>query len=186
MIYPVVAYGDPILRKVAKDFSEEELKDVKTLAADMFETMEGASGVGLAGPQIGIAKRIFVIDSNLMIDEESKEQGLRSAFINAEVIEEFGEECGFDEGCLSIPGINGEVVRKESIKIKYLDEELNEKEEVYSGMTARVIQHEYDHIEGKLFTDYLSPIKKRLIKSKLNNITKGKANHSYRMRFPKK
>ncbi|KXX72244.1 peptide deformylase [Flammeovirga sp. SJP92] len=186
MIYPVVAFGDPVLRKVAKDFSEEELKEVGTLVTDMFDTMEGAHGVGLAGPQIGKAKRIFVIDSNLMIDEESEEKGYRGAFINAEIIEEWGDEFTMEEGCLSIPGINGDVTRPSSLKIKYLDEELNEKEEEFSGMTARVIQHEYDHIEGILFTDYLTPIKKRLIKNKLNNISKGKAQHSYRMKFPKK
>ncbi|MBD0400883.1 peptide deformylase [Flammeovirga sp. EKP202] len=186
MIYPVVAFGDPVLRKVAKDFSEEELKEVGTLASDMFDTMEGAHGVGLAGPQIGKAKRIFVIDSNLMIDEESEEKGYRGAFINAEIIEEWGDEFTMEEGCLSIPGINGDVTRPSNLKIKYLDEELNEREEEFSGMTARVIQHEYDHIEGVLFTDYLTPIKKRLIKNKLNNISKGKAQHSYRMRFPKK
>lgn len=186
MIYPVIAYGDPVLRKVAKDFSEEELKEVGTLVTDMFDTMEGAHGVGLAGPQIGKAKRIFVIDSNLMIDEESEEKGYRGAFINAEIIEEWGDEFTMEEGCLSIPGINGDVTRPSSLKIKYVDEELNEREEEFSGMTARVIQHEYDHIEGILFTDYLTPIKKRLIKNKLNNISKGKAQHSYRMRFPKK
>lgn len=186
MIYPVVAYGDPVLRKVAKDFSEEELKEVEAIVSNMFETMEGARGVGLAGPQIGKSKRIFVIDSNLMLDEEAEEKGYRGAFINAEIIEEWGDEFSMEEGCLSIPGINGDVTRPESLKIKYLDETLKEREEDFSGMTARVIQHEYDHIEGKLFTDYLTPIKKRLIKNKLNNITKGKASHSYRMRFPKK
>ncbi|NME70818.1 peptide deformylase [Flammeovirga aprica] len=186
MIYPVIAFGDPVLRKVAKDFSEEELKEVGTLVSDMFDTMEGAHGVGLAGPQIGKAKRIFVIDSNLMIDEESEEKGYRGAFINAEIIEEWGDEFTMEEGCLSIPGINGDVTRPSSLKIKYIDEELNEREEEFSGMTARVIQHEYDHIEGILFTDYLTPIKKRLIKNKLNNISKGKAQHSYRMKFPKK
>lgn len=186
MIYPVVAYGDPVLRKVAKDFSEEELKEIETLVSDMFETMEGARGVGLAGPQIGKGKRIFVIDSNLMLEEDSEEKGYRGAFINAEIIEEWGDEFSMEEGCLSIPGINGDVTRPESLRIKYLDENLKEREEEFSGMTARVIQHEYDHIEGILFTDYLTPIKKRLIKNKLNNITKGKASHSYRMRFPKK
>ncbi|NLR92714.1 MULTISPECIES: peptide deformylase [Flammeovirga] len=186
MIYPVVAYGDPVLRKVAIDFTKDELNEVSTLIDDMFETMSGAQGVGLAGPQIGKAKRIFVIDSNLMLEEGSEETGYKGAFINAEIIEEFGEDVGFDEGCLSIPGINGEVVRPEGVIIKYLDESLKEREEKFTGVTARVIQHEYDHIEGVLFTDYLSPIKKRLIKSKLNNITKGKAPHAYRMRFPKK
>ncbi|OHX65304.1 peptide deformylase [Flammeovirga pacifica] len=186
MIYPVVAYGDPILKRVAKDYTKEELENVGELVDSMFETMEGASGVGLAGPQIGFNKRIFVIDSNLMIDEESDEKGYKGAFINAEIIEEFGEDVGFDEGCLSIPGVNGEVIRPEGIIIKYLDDELKEREEEFTGMTARVIQHEYDHIEGILFTDHLSAIKKRLIKGKLNNITKGKVPHGYRMRFPKK
>lgn len=186
MIYPIVAYGDPVLKKVAKDFDKNEDTDIKKLVEDMFETMAEANGVGLAGPQVGLNKRIFVIDSSLMLEEEDEETGIRQAFINAEIIEEDGEDWTFEEGCLSIPGIRGEVERPEKVLIKYYDEDWNEYTKEFEGMTARVIQHEYDHIEGILFTDYLSPIKKRLLKGKLDKISKGQVRHDYKMKFPKK
>jgi len=183
MIYPIVAYGTPVLRKKAVDFDKDEI-DLKKLVEDMFETMYAANGVGLAGPQIGLNKRIFVIDADPMDDESTV--GFKKAFINAQKIEEDGEDNPFEEGCLSIPSIRETVMRPERIKLKYFDEEWNEHEEVFEGLKARVVQHEYDHIEGILFTDHLSPLKKRLLKGKLANITKGKVKHDYRMKFPNK
>ncbi|PWJ44514.1 peptide deformylase [Sediminitomix flava] len=185
MILPVVAYGDPVLKKDCEDFTAEELQNIQELVDNMYETMYNANGVGLAGPQIGIAKRIFVIDSVPMFDEGEESKGVKKVFINAEIIEEWGEEWGMEEGCLSIPGIRGEVFRPDNLKIRYLDEKGQEHIEEYDDMNARVIQHEYDHIEGILFTDLLSPLKKRMIKGKLANISKGKVPHEYKMRFPK-
>jgi peptide deformylase len=183
MIYPIVVYGDPVLKKRADDVDPESL-DVKQLAADMFETMYGASGVGLAAPQIGKSIRMFVVDAESM--DEEKLKGFKKVFINAEILEESGNEWPFEEGCLSIPGIRGEVFRPERLRIRYLDENLQEHEEEYDGLAARVIQHEYDHIEGILFTDHLSPLKRRLLKSKLTNISKGQVKADYRLAFPKK
>ena len=192
MILPIVAYGDPVLRKkaapIAKDFPE-----LDTLVANMFDTMYGASGVGLAAPQIGKAIRLFVVDATPFADDEdlSEEEQTRlktfkKAFINPEILEETGDEWAFNEGCLSIPGVNEDVFRCPNIKIKYQDLEFNEHIEEFDGLLARVIQHEYDHIEGILFTDKLSSLKKRIIKSKLAGISKGKTNADYRMRFPDK
>tara|TARA_R110002020_G_scaffold16085_1_gene56952 strand:- start:524 stop:1111 length:588 start_codon:yes stop_codon:yes gene_type:complete len=192
MILPIVAYGDPVLRKkaapIAKDFPE-----LDTLVANMFDTMYGASGVGLAAPQIGKAIRLFVVDATPFADDEdlSEEEQTRlktfkKAFINPEILEETGDEWAFNEGCLSIPGVNEDVFRCPNIKIKYQDLEFNEHFEEFDGLLARVIQHEYDHIEGILFTDKLSSLKKRIIKSKLAGISKGKTNADYRMRFPDK
>ncbi|GAA4836470.1 peptide deformylase [Algivirga pacifica] len=186
MIYPIVAYGDPVLTKVAVDIEKDGELDVKQLANDMFETMEAANGVGLAGPQIGLNKRIFVIDSSLMLEEDEQEEGLRQVFINAEIIEEDGDDWGMEEGCLSIPGIRGEVFRPEIVKIRYFDENWNEHVREFDGMTARVIQHEYDHIDGILFTELLSPLKRRMIKGKLDKITKGICKYDYKMIFPKR
>ncbi|MBW3544350.1 MAG: peptide deformylase [Bacteroidetes bacterium] len=182
MIYPIVVYGDPVLKKRAEDIEKEGL-DVKTLAADMFETMYGASGVGLAAPQIGKSIRMFVVDGEPMEDEL---KDFKKVFINPQILEETGEEWSFEEGCLSIPGIRAEVFRPDKIRIRYFDEEWQEHEEEYDGVAARIIQHEYDHIEGVLFTDYLSPLKKRLLKSKLQNISKGQVRTDYRIQIPKK
>ena len=182
MIYPIVVYGDPVLKKRAEDIEKGSL-DVKALAADMFETMYGASGVGLAAPQIGKSIRMFVIDGEPM-DDELKD--FKKVFINPEIIEEEGEEWAFEEGCLSIPGIRADVFRPEKLRIRYFDEDWNEHEEVYEGVAARIIQHEYDHIEGVLFTDHLSGLKKRLLKSKLQNISKGQVRTDYRIQIPKK
>ena len=182
MIYPIIAYGDPVLRKVAKDIPNDGSVDIKKLSEDMFETMYNAQGVGLAGPQIGLSYRIFVVDAEPMDDEALK--GFKKVFINAEIVEEGGEEWAIEEGCLSIPDIRADVDRKEKIKIRYFDENWEEHLETYEGMGARVIQHEYDHIEGVLFTDYLSSFRRRLLKGKLANISKGKIKHHYKMKFP--
>jgi peptide deformylase len=194
MVYPIVAYGDPVLRKVAQDIEPDTL-DVKQLAADMFETMYAAAGVGLAAPQIGMNIRMFVVDGRPLneSDEETDEdeepdpslENFVKVFINAEIIDEDGDEWAFEEGCLSIPGIRADVYRPEFIKIRYCDENWNEFEESYEGMAARIIQHEYDHIDGILFTDHLPPIKKRVLKNKLLDITKGKVTVDYKMKFPK-
>lgn len=190
MTLPIVAYGDPVLRKVAKDIDADYPK-FKELLENMWETMYGASGVGLAAPQIGRAIRVFLVDTTPFADDDElseKEQkqlsGFKRAFINAEIIEETGKEWAFNEGCLSIPDIREDVKRKDTVTISYVDEDFKAHTETYDGLLARVIQHEYDHIEGVLFTDKLSPLKKRLLKGRLANISKGKINVDYRMRFP--
>lgn len=190
MVLPIVAYGDPVLRKKAKETPQDYPK-YKELIENMWETMYGAYGVGLAAPQVGLSLRLFMIDTSPfaededLTEEEKKElAGLKKVFINPTVLEEKGDEWAFNEGCLSIPDIREDVFRKPEITIEYYDEEFNKHTESYKGLAARVIQHEYDHIEGILFTDKLSSLKKRLIKGKLANISKGKINVDYRMRFP--
>ena len=180
MIHPIVAYGSPVLKEKAAKI-ETLGTELKALVADMFETMYNADGCGLAAPQIGKSIRLFVIDAE-MLDEE-KYKGCKMAFINAEKIEETGVAWSCDEGCLSIPGLREEVKRPENITLNYLDEDGVEHTRSFEGMMARVIQHEYDHIEGKLFTDHLYSLKKRLIQGKLNDIIRGKAKFSYPMRF---
>ncbi|MEQ8924407.1 MAG: peptide deformylase [Fulvivirga sp.] len=182
MIYPIVVYGDPVLKKKAQPI--EKGTDLSELIADMHETMQGAHGIGLAAPQIGKSIRLFVVDGRPMEDEDM--QDFVKAFINPEIIDEYGEEWAFEEGCLSIPNIREDVERPEKLKIRYFDENWNEHEEEYDGMKARIIQHEYDHIEGVLFTDYLTPLKKRMLKGKLQNITKGKMKVEYRVAVPQK
>lgn len=191
MILPIVAYGDPVLRKMGKEI-ERDHPGLEELIADMQETMKNAQGVGLAAPQIGKDIRLFLIDAapfaeNEELDDEEREflRDFKRTFINPEIVEEEGDEWAFTEGCLSIPNINEDVYRPEIIRVKYLDENFNEKEEELSGLPARIFQHEYDHIEGILFTDRLSSLKKRLLKKKLENISKGKVDVSYRMKFPK-
>ncbi|BDC98567.1 peptide deformylase [Persicobacter psychrovividus] len=184
MILPITAYGMPVLKKLAVDI-EENNEEVQALVANMFETMYKASGVGLAGPQVNENLRIFVIDGSPMAEEDPKCEGFKKVFINPEIIEEYGEEWGFEEGCLSIPGIRETVMRPEKVLIRYRDENWQEHEEEFDGLRARIVQHEYDHVEGILFTDYLTPFKKRLLKKKLTNIAKGVAPHDYRMKFPK-
>lgn len=181
MIYPIVMYGDPVLKKRGRDIEKGEL-DVKELAQDMFETMENASGIGLAAPQIGKSLRMFVIDAAPLEEEELMD--FRKVFINPEILTESGEEWDFEEGCLSIPDIREVIYRKEQLTIKWFDENWEQHQETFDDMKARIIQHEYDHIEGKLFTDYLSPIKKRVLKGKLANISKGKVKTSYRIKAP--
>ena len=184
MIYPIVAFGDPVLKAKAKDIPQD-FPELDTLIADMYETMYRAHGVGLAAPQIGKSIRLFVIDTNPMEEDEEK-KGLKKAFINPEILKEEGEEWAFEEGCLSIPGIRGDVYRPSDLVIRYFDENWQEHTDTFNGMEARVIQHEYDHIEGKLFTDKLSPLKKRLIKGRLAKIQKGDVDVDYRMKFPTK
>lgn len=190
MILPVVAYGDPVLKKIAKEITSE-YPDFEKFMSNMWETMYNAQGVGLAAPQVGRSVRVFVVDASPFAKDEdqSAEQqeslkNFKKAFINPVIIEETGEEWVFNEGCLSIPDVREDVYRKENVTIKYFDENFVEHTETYNGLIARVIQHEYDHIEGILFTDKLSSLKKRIIKGKLTNISKGKVNADYRMRFP--
>lgn len=190
MVLPIVAYGDPVLRKVGVEI-DKEYPQLEKLIADMKETMYNASGVGLAAPQIGKAIRLFVIDASPFADDESLTEeeatvlkGFNRVFINAKIVKEEGDEWVFNEGCLSIPNVREDVWRQETITIEYQDENFKKHTEVLSGLAARVFQHEYDHIEGVLFTDKLSSLKKRLIKKKLENISKGKVSIDYRMRFP--
>ena len=196
MIYPIVAYGDPVLKKPSLNIEKGSI-DVKKLAADMFETMYHARGVGLAAPQIGMNLRMFVADSTPLDDDDEEEEtesgdkkaeskGIKKVFINPTILEENGKDWGYEEGCLSIPGIRSEVMRPENLKIHYYDENWVEHTETYDGIQARIIQHEYDHIEGILFIEYLSAIKKRLIKAKLINISKGVVDVNYKMKFPVK
>jgi len=191
MILPIIAYGDPVLRKRAKDIEPGSI-DVKALSETMYETMYAASGVGLAAPQIGQSIRMFVVDGEPLNEDEAEEDidqglvGFKHVFINPEIIEEAGDDWGFEEGCLSIPGIRGEVIRPEIIVIRYFDTDWVEHEEEYEGMAARIIQHEYDHLDGKLFTDYLPTLRRQLIKKKLADITRGKTDAEYRMKFPVK
>lgn len=183
MIYPIVMYGDPVLRQRAKDLDQGT--DVTPLIADMFETMHAASGIGLAAPQIGKGIRLFVVDGTVMEDEPDM-QDFKKVFINPEMLEELGTPWEYEEGCLSIPNIREKVARKEKLKIRYRDENWALHEEEYDGLKARIIQHEYDHIEGKLFVDYLPPLKKRLLKGKLADISKGKVDTEYRIAAPLK
>lgn len=190
MILPITAYGDPVLRRVGKDISKD-YPNLDTLIENMFETMYNAYGIGLAAPQVGLAIRLFIIDTSPFAEDEdlSDQQraflaGLKKVFINPKIIQETGEQWSFNEGCLSIPEVREDVSRCERIKIEYLDADFNKVVEEYDGLAARVIQHEYDHIEGILFTDKLSSLKKRLLKGKLGNISKGKINVDYRMKFP--
>lgn len=178
MIYPIVMYGDPVLRQRAKDV--EAGTDLKALIADMFETMHAASGIGLAAPQIGKSVRLFIVDGSVLEDEPGMED-FKKAFINPVMVEELGAPWEFEEGCLSIPNIREKVSRKPELKIRYFDENWEMKEESFDGMKARIIQHEYDHIEGKMFVDYLTPLKKRLLKGRLSDISKGKVDTEYRI-----
>ena len=184
MVYPIVMYGDPVLRKRAKDVVKGEL-DVKAFALDMFETMDAAHGIGLAAPQIGKSIRFFVVDASAL-EEKPELKDFKKVFINAEILKEEGDEWDFEEGCLSIPNIREEVWRKEKIRVRYFDEEWVQHEEEFDDMKARIIQHEYDHIEGKLFIDYLTPLKKKLLKGKLADISKGDVDTEYRILAPLK
>jgi peptide deformylase len=184
MKLPIVAYGDPVLKKVAQDITEEYL-DLNVLINNMFDTMYAANGVGLAAPQIGLAIRLFVIDASPFYDEDSaKPQGLKKVFINAKISNESGNKWAFNEGCLSIPDIREDVNRHSDILISYHDEQWIYHEERFSSLMARVIQHEYDHIEGKLFTDRINPLRKTMLKGKLDAISKGAIKVDYKMRFP--
>lgn len=182
MILPIYAYGHPILKKEASPIDSDH-PNLKELISNMWETMYNAEGVGLAAPQIGESLRIFIIDTKQTYKEEDKARGVKSVFINAEKIDESGEYWSYEEGCLSIPHIRGDVERQKILKIKYLDENFEEHTKVFDGINARVIQHEYDHLEGVLFLDKLKPLKKRMIKRKLEIIKKGKVDSDYLMRF---
>lgn len=190
MILPIVAYGDPVLKKVGVDINKD-YPDFDGLLENMFDTMYNASGVGLAAPQIGLSIRLFLVDTTpfsddeeLTVEEQNVLKGFKRVFINAKILNQEGDEWAFNEGCLSIPDVREDVFRQPKITINYLDENFQEFTESFDGLIARVIQHEYDHIEGVLFTDKLSSLKKRLLKGRLNNISKGKVDVDYRMRFP--
>jgi peptide deformylase len=189
MILPIIAYGDPILRKMGVDI-DKEYPNLNELIENMKETMINAHGVGLAAPQIGKAIRLFVVDTSPFGEDEylsNKEKeylgSFKKVFINAQILEEEGDEWAFNEGCLSIPGITEDVFRQEKITIEYFDENFDKHIEVIEGMAARVIQHEYDHIEGVLFIDKIASLTKRLIKKKLENISKGLVDTNYKMKF---
>jgi peptide deformylase len=184
MKFPILAYGDPILKRKATAIERDEYPHIKELVENMFETMYAARGVGLAAPQIGMSMRLFVIDATPFSDEDPDLKDFKKAFINAQILEENGEDWAFNEGCLSIPDIREDIYRKPTLKISYYDEDWKHHEETFKGMAARVIQHEYDHIEGKLFTDKLSPLRRRLIEKKLSDISKGIVEVEYKMKFP--
>lgn len=181
MILPVFAFGHPVLTKVAEPI-QQDYPDLNDLLSNMWETMYNANGIGLAAPQIGLSIRIFLVDTT-QLDEKEEKPGIKKVFINAEIIEEDGDDWSYEEGCLSIPKVTGMVERPERVTIKFLDENFEEHEETFEGMNARVIQHEYDHIDGILFTEYLKPLKKRLIKRKLEQIKKGQADAHYKMKY---
>jgi len=183
MIYPVTVYGDPVLRKKAEPITMD-FEDLKGFVQNMFDTMYNSDGVGLAAPQVGQPIRVFVLDTTH--NEEDEPAGIKKAFINPEIVEKSGDEWIMNEGCLSLPEIREDVLRPESVRIKYFDEDFNECEEVYHGFTSRVIQHEYDHLEGIMFVDYLNPLKKRILKGKLTAISKGKVLPKYRIKIPGK
>ena len=192
MIIPIYGYGEPVLRQVGVEISPD-YPNLKEVIANMYETMYNAYGVGLAAPQVGLPIRLFVIDTepfsdskNLTNEEQEQLKSFKRTFINAKMLQEDGEEWSFNEGCLSIPDVREDVYRNERITIEYCDEDFNKKTEVFDGLIARVIQHEYDHIEGVLFTDKISMLKKTLIKKKLQNIMDGKAFPDYRMKFANK
>jgi peptide deformylase len=191
MILPIVAYGHPVLRKVATDIAPD-YPHLEKLLADMWETMYASNGVGLAAPQVNRDIRLFVVDTVQMFDhmdekerkEYSNDAGLKAVFINAHVVEMDGEEWSYNEGCLSIPKIREDIYRQESVTLKFMDESFQPHTKTFAGISARVILHEYDHIEGRLFIDHLSPLKRKLMKGKLNDISKGKVNVDYKMAFP--
>lgn len=194
MILPIVAYGHPILRKVASEIMPD-YPNLDKLIADMWETMYNSNGVGLAAPQVNKDIRLFIVDTeqmfrNMKEDDEENEfpdaPGIKAVFINAHILEEEGDEWAYNEGCLSIPKIREDIYRQESVRIQYRDENFESHTETFTGLTARVILHEHDHIEGKLFIDYLPPLKRKLMKGKLTDISKGKVSVDYKMLFPEK
>ena len=192
MILPIVAYGNPVLKRVADEITSD-YPDLSELIENMWETMYAAHGVGLAAPQIGLSIRLFVIDASPFVDEEVMDQeemntlkDFKKVLINPIIEEEQGELWSFNEGCLSIPEVREDVSRKEEIVVSYVDQNFTPQQLKLRGLAARVVQHEYDHIQGVLFTDHLSPLKKRLIKKRLTSISKGSISVEYRMKFPKK
>ena len=185
MILPIVAFGTPVLKQKAINI-DRDFEGLSELIDNMFETMYEASGVGLAAPQIGRSIRLFIVDASPFKEDEPELKDFQKVFVNPKILEEEGEEWSFNEGCLSIPYIREDVSRKSKIRVRYQDEHFDTHEEEFEGIAARIIQHEYDHIEGVLFTDYLTPLKKRLLKRKLNDISKGNIRVDYRMKFPQK
>lgn len=188
MILPIVAYGDPVLKREAEDI-DKDYPGLDELIDNMFETMYNAQGVGLAAPQIGKSIRLFIVDASPFGEDEEdpeaqKVKDFKQVFINAEIVDEYGQPWIFKEGCLSIPNIREDVSREERIKIQYYDRDWNYREEEFDGYAARIIQHEYDHIDGILFTDHLNPLKKKLLKRKLKDISKGSIDVGYKMKFP--
>ena len=183
MVYPIVVYGDPILRKRAAEIPRD-FPDLPALIQDMFDTMYAAHGIGLAAPQIGKGIRLFVVDGTTLEDEEEDMTGFKKVFVNPQLLDETGGTWAFEEGCLSIPNIRENVSRPENVRIRYMDETWTAREEEYSGIKARIIQHEYDHLDGKLFIDYLTPLKKRMLKGKLTDISKGEVDTEYRILAP--
>jgi len=192
MILPIVAFGNPVLRKIATDITPE-YPDLKKLIADMWETMYSSNGVGLAAPQINQQIRLFIIDSKQIFENQEDEDkgkyndepGFRKVFINARIIELSGKEWIYNEGCLSIPKIREDVCRPETVVIEYYNQAFEKKVESFTGLTSRIIQHEYDHIEGKLFIDYIKPLRKKMLQGKLNDINRGKIKVDYKMSFSK-
>jgi peptide deformylase len=181
MIFPIVAYGDPVLKKLAVDI-DKNYPQLEELLANMYETMYESNGVGLAAPQIGLSIRVFIIDGGPFEEEEVKD--FKQVFINPKIKNESGDPWKFNEGCLSIPGIREDISRMEEIEIEFYDENWTKHTKTYSGLAARIIQHEYDHIEGVLFTDRISALRKRLIKNKLADISRGEVDVEYKMKFP--
>jgi peptide deformylase len=182
MILPIVGFGSPILRKSCESINSD-YPNLDTLLANMWETMYMSSGVGLAAPQINKSIKLFLIDTNPFVDDKSQEKAVKKVFINANIIEEYGEKWIFNEGCLSIPEIREDISRQSIITIQYFDENFKIQTDTFDGITARVIQHEYDHIKGVLFTDKISQLRKRMIKRKLIDISNGKINANYKMKF---
>lgn len=185
MILPVYAYGQAVLKEVGKEI-DKDYPEFEKLLADMWETMYNASGVGLAAPQIGRSIRLFLVDTVQMMEEGKEDEGIKQVFINAEKIEEGGEKWPYEEGCLSIPEVRGNVERPAQIRLSWQDENFKKHEAVFSGLNARVIQHEYDHIDGLLFTEKLKPVKRRMVRRKLENIKKGKVSADYKLKFASK
>jgi peptide deformylase len=185
MILPIVSYGNALLKAIAKEV-EKDHKDLIILINDMFETMYAAAGVGLAAPQVGISLRIFIVDASDFTKDYPEAAGFKKAFINPKIVDESGEPWIFNEGCLSFPTLREDIKRKPNIKIEYYDETFNFYSEEYSGIIARIIQHEYDHINGIVFVDHLSQLKKRLLKRKLSDIATGEVEIKYKMKFANK
>jgi peptide deformylase len=182
MILPIIAYGDPVLKKKAEPITKD-YQNLKELITNMFETMYKSSGVGLAAPQIGLSIRLFIVDGS-PFDDDEEVKNFKQIFINPTITHQEGEKWAFNEGCLSIPGIREDVNRHPTLKITYLDENFELHENTFRGVSARIIQHEYDHLEGILFTDYLNALKKRLLKNKFMDISKGRVDVDYKMKFP--
>lgn len=183
MIYPITVYGDPVLRKTAEPI-DPDFPDLEEFLTNFWETMYSADGVGLAAPQVGRSIRIFVVDGSAGAEEDPSLKDFRKTFINPEIIEYSGDSQSMEEGCLSLPEIRENITRSNTVRIKYQDENFNDHDEIYHGFVARVIQHEYDHLEGRLFIDYLSPLRRKLMHNRLMNISKGKISPKYKIRVP--